>query len=71
MLIILSGGSMDKEFFWGLALGMIGGALIVTNCRQAKELVEKGQKEITRQIKKSANKSKIGDKFEDTDTAEL
>ena len=48
---------MNKEFLFGLALGMLGGALIVTNCRQAKELVEMGQREIKKKIKKAKKES--------------
>lgn len=48
---------MNKEFLFGLALGMLGGALIVTNCRQAKELVEMGQREIKKKIKKAKRDS--------------
>ena len=44
---------MNKEFFLGVALGMLGGALVVINCRQAKELVEMGQKEIKKKLKKA------------------
>ena len=55
---------MNKEFFLGLALGMLGGALIVTNCRQAKELIEKGQKEIKKKIKKAEKGAK-----DDSDSA--
>ena len=48
---------MNKDFFLGLAIGMIGGALIITNCRQAKELVETGQKEIKKKIIKAKKNS--------------
>ena len=52
---------MNKEFFMGLALGMIGGALIVVNSKKAKDLIEKGQKEVTKQIKKAKQKKEKTD----------
>ena len=45
----------------GLALGMIGGALIVVNSKKAKDLIEKGQKEVTKQIKKAKQKKEKTD----------
>ena len=40
---------MDGKFFCvGLALGMIGGALIVANSHKARQLVKEGQESIRR-----------------------
>ena len=44
---------MNKQLLIGLALGMIGGAIIVVNSKKAKNLVEKGQQEVKKQIKKA------------------
>ena len=38
----------SKIFMFGLALGMIGGALIVANSQKARNLVTSGQQEIMR-----------------------
>ena len=48
---------MNKQLLIGLALGMIGGALIVVNSKKAKSLVEKGQQEVKKQIKKAQKKN--------------
>lgn len=41
---------MDEKFLTGIVLGMLGGALIVTNSVKARQLVENGQQ----QVKKKA-----------------
>lgn len=41
---------MEKMFCMGLALGMIGGALIVANSHKARTLVKKGQDEMVEKI---------------------
>ena len=48
---------MNTQLLIGLALGMIGGALIVVNSKKAKSLVEKGQQEVKKQIKKAQKKN--------------
>ena len=42
---------MKKELCIGLTIGMLAGALIVTNVPKAKQLVEKGQKTVTEKVK--------------------
>ena len=37
---------MEKMFCLGLALGMVGGALIVANSYKARSLVKRGQQEV-------------------------
>ena len=37
---------MEKMFCLGVALGMVGGALIVANSYKARTLVKKGQSEV-------------------------
>lgn len=41
---------MEKMFCMGLALGMVGGALIVANSHKARTLVKKGQDEMVDKI---------------------
>lgn len=48
---------MNKQFLIGLALGMVGGALVVVNSKKAKDIVEKGQQEVKKQIKKTQKKT--------------
>lgn len=49
---------MNEKFLCGIILGMIGGALIVTNSVKAKNLVEKGQDQVTQKITETLNKKK-------------
>lgn len=51
-----------KMFVLGLAVGMIGGAILVANSKKAKDLVEKGQDEVKKQIGKIKKKSKKSQK---------
>lgn len=41
---------MDKMFCVGLAVGMLGGALIVVNCRKARMLLKKSQDEVMEKV---------------------
>ena len=41
---------MEKLFCLGLALGMVGGALIVANSYKARSLVKKSQAEVMQKI---------------------
>ena len=41
---------MEKLFCLGLALGMVGGALIVANSYKARSLVKKSQAEIMQKV---------------------
>ncbi len=43
---------MEKMFCLGLALGMVGGALIVANNYKARSLVKKGQDEVMDKVDK-------------------
>ncbi len=49
---------MDEKFIIGLALGMVGGALIVANSVKARTLIKDGQNEITEKVKSLKNKKK-------------
>ena len=37
---------MNEKFMFGLALGMIGGAVIVTNSVKARQMVKSGQQQV-------------------------
>lgn len=41
---------MDKTFIMGLAIGMIGGALIVVNCKKARNIIKKSQDEVMEKV---------------------
>ena len=41
---------MEKMFWLGLALGMVGGALIVANSYKARSLVKKSQAELLQKV---------------------
>lgn len=43
---------MKESLIMGIALGLIAGALIVTNNSKAQEMVEKGKKAIKKQVEK-------------------
>ncbi len=49
---------MNEKFLCGVILGMLGGAIIVTNSIKAKALVEKGQEQVVEKISKTLNKKK-------------
>ncbi len=41
---------MDEKFLAGILLGMLGGAVLVTNSVKAREVVKDGQKEIKKKV---------------------
>lgn len=49
---------MDEKFIIGLALGMVGGALIVANSVKARTLIKDGQDELAQKVKGLKNKKK-------------
>ncbi len=46
---------MDKNFACGIVLGMIGGALLVSNSYKARKLVKDGQEQIKNKIAEFSN----------------
>jgi len=42
----IGGKAMDKSFCAGLIIGMLGGALLVANCKKARVLLKKSQDEV-------------------------
>lgn len=54
---------MNDKFVWGLALGMIGGAVIATNSVKARQLVKSGQEQVVEKAETiTKNKSKKNSK---------
>ena len=43
---------MDDKFLTGIVLGMVGGALIVTNSVKARQLVKESQQEVKEKMEK-------------------
>lgn len=58
---------MEKEFAFGLALGMIGGALIVANSYKARKMVKDGQEQIKQKANTLCKKNKRSDDYEESD----
>ena len=56
---------MGKDFAIGLALGMIGGALIIANSYQARKLVKDGQRELKKKADEICKKKKQTEDYED------
>ncbi len=51
---------MNEKFIFGLALGMLGGAVIATNSVKARQLVKSGQEQVVEKaetITKKAGKN--------------
>ncbi len=49
---------MDDKFLTGIVLGMVGGALIVTNSVRARQMVKEGQEQVKEKVEKLSAKSK-------------
>lgn len=49
---------MDDKFLIGVALGMIGGAVLVTNSVKARQVVRDGQEQVKEKVSKTLNGSK-------------
>lgn len=56
---------MGKEFAIGLAIGMIGGALIVANSYQARKIVKDGQEQLKQKAETICKKKKKTDDYEE------
>lgn len=46
---------IDKGFIFGLAMGMLGGMILIKNCKETSQLYDKGQKAIEKVMKKTKN----------------
>ncbi len=52
---------MDEKFLCGVVLGMLGGAVLVTNSVKARQIVKDGQEQVEKTVKqlgKAQKKSK-------------
>ncbi len=49
---------MDDKFLTGIVLGMVGGALIVTNSVKARQMIKEGQQEVKQKVEKLNAKNK-------------
>ncbi len=52
---------MDEKFLCGVVLGMLGGAVLVTNSVKARQIVKDGQEQVektVKQLSKTQKKSK-------------
>lgn len=58
---------MGKDFAVGLALGMVGGALIIANSYKARKLVKDGQEEIKKKASKLCKQKNKSKDYEDED----
>lgn len=47
---------MNEKFIFGLALGMLGGAVIATNSVKARQLVKSGQQQVVEKAETIAKK---------------
>lgn len=49
---------MDKEFYFGIALGMLGGALVAANSFKVRKAVKDGQEQVMTAINNLESKNK-------------
>lgn len=49
---------MDKDFYFGIALGMIGGALITANSIKVRKTVKEGQEQMVNALNSMGEKQK-------------
>lgn len=48
---------MDEKFFMGVVLGMLGGAVLVTNSLKARQMVKEGQEQVKQKISSMSKQS--------------
>ena len=49
---------MDDKFLCGIILGMVGGAVLVTNSVKARQMVTDGQNQVKAKVEELSNKMK-------------
>ncbi len=49
---------MDKEFYFGIVLGMLGGALVAANSFKVRKAVKEGQEQVMESIANLDSKRK-------------
>ena len=52
---------MDDKFLCGIILGMLGGAVLVTNSAKARQMVRDGQEQVKDKLNEVGKKSKNTD----------
>ena len=52
LILIVGGGVMDKEFYLGMMLGVLGGALISANSIKVRKAVKDGQDQLMNAVEK-------------------
>lgn len=55
---------MDEKFLLGIALGMLGGSLVVANSVKARQMVKSGQQQAMKKVSGLTNQSKQKSKKE-------
>ena len=53
---------MDEKFLFGVVLGMLGGAVIVTNSVKARQMVKDGQTQMIEKVEKISKPKKTTQK---------
>ena len=49
---------MNEKFIMGIALGMLGGALIATNSQKARQMIKDGQTQVTEKVQSLSKPAK-------------
>lgn len=47
---------MDEKFLFGVVLGMLGGAVLVTNSVKARQMVKEGQNQVAKKVEQLGEK---------------
>ena len=49
---------MDDKFLYGIILGMLGGAVLVTNSVKARQVVKDGQAQVLQKVEQATKSAK-------------
>ncbi len=49
---------MDDKFLFGMVLGMLGGAVLVTNSVKARQIVKDGQEQVKQKVEEMSKSNK-------------
>lgn len=49
---------MDDKFLFGVILGMLGSAVVVTNSVKARQMVKNGQDQVVKKVEEMTSKKK-------------
>ena len=53
---------MNDKFLCGVILGMVGGAVLVTNSVKARKMIKDGQEQLKQKVSEMSSKSKNANK---------